>query len=100
MHKSPDAQLGLARLYVAGFRDIDKADAALEEATRHGYRLGNRDKALLADGYRQRADRLWYDTRNIRGLPQEKDQVQRVVEDYRRALHLYQEIAPYKIRVR
>ena len=50
---------------------------------------------LLADGYRDRGDRLWWDSRNIRGLPQEKDQIQRAADDYRRALELYQGIAPY-----
>ena len=95
MPKSPDPQLGLARLYVYGLKDIDKADAALQQAERHGHPLGNREKAQLADGYRQRADRLWYDSRNVRGLPQEKDQVQKVADDYQRALQLYQGIAPY-----
>jgi hypothetical protein len=95
MHKSPDPQLGLARLYVYGFHDIEKADAALHEAERHGYQLLSRDRAQLADGYRQRADRLWSDSRKVRGLPQEKEQLQKVADDYRRALQLYQEIAPY-----
>jgi tetratricopeptide (TPR) repeat protein len=95
MPKSPDPELGLARLYVYGFKDLDKADAALQQAERRGYRLGSREKSLLADGYRQRADRLFYDSRNIRGLPQEKDQVQKAADDYKRALQLYQEIVPY-----
>jgi serine/threonine protein kinase len=93
--KSPDPELGLARLYVYGFKDLDRGDAALQQAERRGYHLGSREKNLLADGYRQRADRLFYDTRNIRGLPQEKDQVQKAADDYKRALQLYQEIAPY-----
>jgi tetratricopeptide (TPR) repeat protein len=95
MPKSPDPQLGLARLYVYGLNEIDKADAALQQAERHGHPPGNREKAQLADGYRHRADQLWYDSRNVRGLPQEKDQVQKVAEDYKRALQLYQGIAPY-----
>jgi serine/threonine-protein kinase len=93
--KLPDPQLGLARVYVYGLRDIDKAYDALEQAGRHGYKLGNREKGLLADGYRDRADRLWWDSRNIRGLPQEKDQIRRAADDYRRALELYQGIVPY-----
>jgi tetratricopeptide (TPR) repeat protein len=92
---SPDPLLGLARLYVYGLRDIDKAYAALQEAERRGYRLGNREKSQLADGYRDRGDRLWWDSRNVRGLPQEKDQIQRAADDYRRALGLYQSIVPY-----
>ena len=93
--KSPDPQLGLARVYVYGLRDIDKAYDALEQAGKWGYKLGNREKGLLADGYRDRADRLWWDSRNIRGLPQEKDQIRRAADDYRRALELYQGIVPY-----
>jgi hypothetical protein len=93
--KSPDPQLGLARLYVYGFRDIDRADSALEQASRRGYWLGKRDKAQLADGYRDRAARLWRDSLAIRGLPQEKEQVHKVIEDYKRALQLYEEIAPF-----
>jgi serine/threonine protein kinase len=95
MPKSPDPQLGLARLYVYGLKDIDKADAALQQAEKRGHAMGNREKAQLADGYRLRADALWKDSRNVRGLPQEKDQVQKVAADYQRALQLYQGITPY-----
>src|SRR5450432_952704 len=93
--KSPDPQLGLARVYVYGLKDIDKAYQALQEAQKRGYQLGNRDKAQLADGYLARADRLWKDSSSMRGLPQEKDQIQRSAEDYKRALQLYQEIVPW-----
>ncbi len=92
---SPDPYLALALLYIYGLKDVDKADAALQEASRLGYTLGNREKAELADGYRDRADRMYKDTINVRGLPQEKDQLNRAAADYTRALNLYQEIAPY-----
>jgi tetratricopeptide (TPR) repeat protein/predicted Ser/Thr protein kinase len=91
---SPDPQLGLARAYY-NLKDIDKASAALEEAGRRGYQLANRDKLQLADGYRDRADLIFRDSRNVRGLPQEKDELDRAVTDYRRALDLYQNVAPY-----
>ncbi|MFZ1143742.1 MAG: tetratricopeptide repeat protein, partial [Bryobacteraceae bacterium] len=91
---SPDPELGLARVYFS-LRDVDKAAAALEEAERRGYQLANRDKMQLADGYRDRADRTFWDSRNVRGLPQEKDEVERAAGDYRRALDLYQSVAPY-----
>ena len=94
MPKSPDPQLGLARLYEYGLKDIDKTFLALQEAEKRGYALGNRDKSQLADGYRERGDRLWYDSRKIQGLPQEKDEVIKGQDDYNRALRLYQEIAP------
>ena len=92
---SPDPELGLAHVYVYGLKDIDRAYAELQEAERQGYKLGNREKAQLADGYRDRGDRLWSDSRNVRGLPQERDQIQKAADDYRRALELYQGIVPY-----
>jgi tetratricopeptide (TPR) repeat protein len=95
MPKSPDPQLGLARLYVYGLKDIDRAYQALQQAQAHGYELGNRERAQLADGYLERADRLFWNSRNVRGMPQEQDQVQRSKEDYQRALELYQAIAPF-----
>jgi len=94
MPKSPDPELGLARLYEYGLKDIDKTYLALQEAEKRGYALGNRDKGQLADGYRDRGDRLWYDSRKIQGLPQEKDEVLKAQDDYNHALRLYQEIAP------
>jgi tetratricopeptide (TPR) repeat protein len=95
MPKSPDPELALARLYVYGLKNIDKAYEALERAEKRGYRLGNREKMQLADGYRERADRLWWDSRNVRGLPQERDQIDRASQDYDKAMDLYQAIAPY-----
>ena len=95
MPRSPDPELGLARVYVYGLKDIDKANEALKQAANRGYKLGNRDQAQLADGYRDRADRLWLDSHNVRGLPQEKDQISRAAQDYQTALGLYRSIAPY-----
>ena len=92
---SPDPQLGLALLYIYGLKDVDKANAALQQAARSGYSIGNREKSELADGYRNRGDRLYSDSVNVRGLPQEKDQLSRAASDYNQALNLYQEIAPY-----
>jgi tetratricopeptide (TPR) repeat protein/predicted Ser/Thr protein kinase len=93
--QSPDPELGLARVYVYGLKDIDKGYDALQQAQQRGYALGNREKLLLADGYRDRGDRLWWDSRNVRGLPPEKDQIQRAADDYKRAEELYQGISPW-----
>ena len=92
--RSPDPQLGLARVYY-NLQDIDKEAAALEEAAHRGYEFTNRDKLILADGYRDRADLTFRDSYNVRGLPQEKDEVDRASADYHRALDLYQSAAPY-----
>jgi tetratricopeptide (TPR) repeat protein len=93
--KSPDPELGLARVYLSGTLDIDKASAALDEAGKRGYPSGNREKLQLAYAYMVRADREFWDSRDVRGLPQEKDQVQRAADDYQRAVSLYQSVAPY-----
>jgi len=93
--KSPDPELGLARVYVYGLRDLDKAYEALGEAEKRGYKMGNREKLQLADGYRDRAERLAGDSKSIKGLPAEKDQLQRAADDYKHAMELYQEIAPW-----
>jgi eukaryotic-like serine/threonine-protein kinase len=95
MPKSPDPQLGLARVYVYGLKDVDRAYQAFQEAARLGYPQGNREKLQLADGYRARGDREWWDSRNLRGTPQEKNDIQRVEDDYKRAFDLYRQVAPY-----
>jgi serine/threonine protein kinase len=95
MPRSPDPQLGLARLYVYGLKDLDKAYEALGEAQRRGYPSGNREKSQLADGYRDRADRLAADSKSLKGLPAEKDQLQRAADDYKHAMELYQQVAPW-----
>ncbi|MBV9506719.1 MAG: serine/threonine protein kinase [Acidobacteriia bacterium] len=95
MPKSPDPELGLARVYIYGLRDPDRGYQAMQQARKLGFDLGNRERAQLADGYRSRADRLWWDSRNVRGLPQERDEIQHAEDDYKRALQLYQQIAPY-----
>ncbi|HEV2445359.1 MAG TPA: hypothetical protein VGS58_05535, partial [Candidatus Sulfopaludibacter sp.] len=95
MPRSPDPWLGLARVYVYGLKDIDKASNAFQEAARRGYPLGPREKLYLADGYTSRADMLFWDSGKMRGLPQERDQIQRAANDYKEALDLYQSIVPY-----
>jgi tetratricopeptide (TPR) repeat protein/predicted Ser/Thr protein kinase len=95
MPHSPDPELGLASLYIYNLGDTDRGYEALQKAEGLGFHLGNREKLMLADGYRRRGDRLFWDSRNVRGLPQEKDQIGRAADDYQHALELYQSIAPY-----
>ena len=95
MPDSPDPQLGLAKVYVSGLKDIDKANEAFRQAEKRGFPLGKREKAQLADAYRDRADRMSADARTVRGLPQEKNYIERARDDYQHALELYQDIAPY-----
>ena len=95
MPDSPDPQLGLARAYFSGFRDLDKANVALRQAEKRGYVLGKREKAQLAEGYRNRADDLFWDSRNVRGQSEEKRQIEHARDNYEHALELYRSIVPY-----
>jgi eukaryotic-like serine/threonine-protein kinase len=92
---SPDPLLGMARVYVYGLKDIDRAYDDLHQAENLGYVLGKREQAQLADGYRERGEQLFWDTRNIRGMPQEKDQIVRAKADCERALEMYRAIVPW-----
>jgi tetratricopeptide (TPR) repeat protein len=95
MPDSPDPALGLARVYVYGLHDIDRGYQALEAAEKHGHPLGAREKAQLADGYRDRGNRVYWESRKVRDLPQEKDELLRALSDYQRSLELYENITPY-----
>lgn len=87
----PDPYLGLARTYVYGLDDLDKAIAAFKEAESRGYRPGNRELVQLADGYRSRADRMRRQSADVRNLPQEREYLQKAADDYRQALDLYRQ---------
>ena len=92
---SPDPPLAETRMEVQDLKDYDRGYTALQAAEKHGYTGGSRERQQLADGYRERANRAFWDSRNVRDLPQEKDLVVRARDDYQRALDLYQSIAPY-----
>ncbi|HTS29685.1 MAG TPA: serine/threonine-protein kinase [Bryobacteraceae bacterium] len=94
--RSPDPELGLARVYAYGLKeDVDRVSQALKKAEALGYPMGNREKAYLADGYRDRAMRTAAKAQDLRGLPQEKDLLERARDDYQQALEFYQAIVPY-----
>jgi len=95
MAKSPDPYLGLARLYVYSLRDVDRAEEALRAAGKRGHEMGKREKAQLADGYRDRAERLLREADRVTGLPEEKDYLERAKSDFQRAEELYREIVPF-----
>ncbi len=50
--------MGLARIYAYDRFDLEELEKALGEMYRRGYRLGRREKAMLADGYRMRGREL------------------------------------------
>jgi serine/threonine protein kinase len=85
----PDPYLGLARTYVYGLEDIDKAIAAMHDAEQRGYRPGNRDLVQLADGYRSRGDRMRRDASSVKGLEQERACLEKAAADYTQAIEIY-----------
>lgn len=88
----PDPFLGLARTFIYGLEDIDRAADALKQAQKLGYTMGDRDTAQLADGYRARGDSLWQTARQFADMPQEAEYLQRATDAYRQAQGLYERI--------
>ena len=95
MPKSPDPQLGLARLYVYGLRISIRPmpRCSRPSATAIAWAIARRPNWPTATASAPTGSGTIRAT--SAGCPQEKDQVQKVAEDYRRALQLYQGIAPY-----
>jgi hypothetical protein len=73
-------------VYIYDLNDLDRGSAELQQAEKDGYRLGNREKAQMADGLRNRADRICGELRRLRTLPGEKEHLQKAREDYEEAL--------------
>jgi hypothetical protein len=88
----PDPFLGLARTFIYGLGDIDRAADALQQAQKLGYATGDRETAQLADGYRTRGDSLWQTSRRLSDMPQESEYLQRAGDAYRQAQTLYEKI--------
>jgi hypothetical protein len=64
----PDPYLGLARVYAYERPDLEKLQKALVELERRGYRLGRRERAMEADGYRRQGEELWARSVRARGI--------------------------------
>jgi tetratricopeptide (TPR) repeat protein len=91
----PDPFLGLARTFIYGLEDIDRAADAMKQAQQRGHAIGDRETAQLGDGYRVRGDSLRQTARQLMHLPQEAEYLQRANEAYRAALTQYDRIPGY-----
>jgi tetratricopeptide (TPR) repeat protein len=91
---SPDPPLAEARLELQSLQDFDRAYSALQLAEKRGY-AGKSERGELANAYRDRANREFWSSRDVRDLPQEKDLVARARDDYQRSMDLYRSIVPY-----
>lgn len=85
----PDPYLGLARIYAYERFDLEELQKALGEMARRGYRLGRREKAMLADGYRMQGKELFARAQKA----EDPDEEVRLLEASRD--HLSQSIAFY-----
>ncbi len=85
----PDPHLALARNYVYGFDNVDAALTAMREAEQRGYRPGNRELMQLADGYRNRADRMRREAAVAGMREQERACLKRADDDYTQAIDIY-----------
>lgn len=95
--KWPDPYLGLARLYTYETTDMDRALAALEKANELGHKMGRRERAQLADGYRRMVDRHWDESRKMRELPQqERALLDKAQNHCATASQLYQEVGVFQ----
>ena len=91
----PDPFLGLARTFIYGLEDTDRAADAMKQAQKRGYGIGDRDTAQFGDGYRARADSLRQTARQLTNLPQEAEYLQRAIAAYREALAQYERIPEF-----
>jgi eukaryotic-like serine/threonine-protein kinase len=85
----PDPYLGLARTFIYGLEDVDRAADAFSRAEKAGYTSGSREAAQLGDGYRTRAESLVRSARTLDGLAQEREYLSRAADQYRQALDHY-----------
>jgi hypothetical protein len=91
----PDPFLGLMRTFIYGLEDIDRGADALRQAQQFGFRPGDRETTQLADGYRARGETLMRTARQLEGMPQEAEYLERAAESLRQALTHYGRIPAF-----
>ena len=93
--KSPDPELGLARVYVYGLKDIDKANDALNQAGSAVTQAGQpRLSAARRRLPRARRPHVVGVAQRARPAAGEGPDSARAEQDYQTALNLYQQVAP------
>jgi hypothetical protein len=87
-----DPYLGLMRTFIYGLDDVERGEDALAQAERRGYKPGDRETAQLAEGHRVRAETLVRTARELSGMAQEIQYLNRAVDEYRKALDFYSQV--------
>jgi tetratricopeptide (TPR) repeat protein len=91
----PDPYLGLARVYAYERPDLEKLQKALGELERRGYRLGRRERAMEADGYRRQAEGFWARSVQARGTDSETELLEKTRDSLLQAVNFYDDAAGY-----
>jgi hypothetical protein len=91
----PDPYLGLARVYAYEQFDLKKLEDSLSELERHGYPMGRREKAMLADGYRMRAQELLAQATRARDTDEETELLESSRDHFTQAINLYREAGSF-----
>jgi serine/threonine protein kinase len=91
----PDPFLGLARTFIYGLEDVDRGADALAQAEKNGHHPGERETTQLADGYRARGETLTRTAQTLKGMPQERDYLERATEAFREALARYSTVSGF-----
>jgi serine/threonine protein kinase len=91
----PDPYLGLARIYAYDQFDLDALQKALGQAARRGYRLGRRETAMLADGFRMQGLDLEARAQRARGTRAEPDLLKQARANLEQSVRFYADIPGY-----
>jgi hypothetical protein len=84
-----DPYLGLMRTFIYGLDDVERGEDALAQAVERGYTSGDRETVQLAEGHRVRAETLVRSARELSGMAQELQYLNRAVDEYRKSLDFY-----------
>lgn len=93
--RNPDPFLAVARASVYALHDTERAAAAMDEARERGYVDLDRDKALMADGYRYEAIDLWRSARKMDCDDVDKKLLNRIKDLFERSIDLYRRIPQF-----
>jgi eukaryotic-like serine/threonine-protein kinase len=85
----PDPYLALARTHIYDLDELDEGLAAMREAEQRGYRPGNRELMQLADGYRNRADRMRREAASAMTPEHERACLRKADDDYSQSIDIY-----------
>jgi serine/threonine protein kinase/tetratricopeptide (TPR) repeat protein len=91
----PDPYLGLARVYSYESFDLDALQKAIGELGKHGYPLGRREKAMLADGFRKKGIELQTRAEKTSEADDRLELLDRARDHFNQALSFYAEIPGY-----